>query len=150
MSQMILEHQENRRFTNLARRIDEYLVSHQVAETFGTSAESLDRLPNGNMFVQRRTGTGIRIRAQIESDNPTVTLQIFFDPLRFRAWTDAIGPVELFYMDPYGIEVFYKEGEWKIAIDRDEIRPMDTSEIYEVARIEIKEVEGKRELNRVK
>lgn len=149
MSQVIQEHEENRRFTRLVRRIDEYLVGQQIAETFGTSVASLERLPNGNLFVQKRTGTGIRIRAQIESDSPTVTLQIFFDPLRFEAWTNAIGPVELFYMDPFGIEVFYKKDEWKIAIDRDEIHPKKKDEIHEIAKIRIEEIEGKRTLRRV-
>lgn len=134
---------ENTRLISLVEKIDEYLLSHQTAVAFGTSVESLERLPNGNPFIQKKLGSGLRIRAQVENDKQTVTLQIFLDPLRFCSWTEALGPVELFYMDPYGIEVCFKK-RWTIVIDGVEIIPRNIDQIHEIARIEIREIDGKR------
>lgn len=137
------QNKENTRLMDLVTKIDEYLLSHQTSELFGTSVESLERLPNGNPFVQKKTGAGLRIRAQVENDKQTVTLQIFLDPLRFKSWTDALGPVELFYMDPFGIEVCFKK-RWTIVIDGIEILPQETTQIHEIAKIEIRNEDGKR------
>lgn len=77
-----------------------------------------------------------------------VTLQIFLDPLRFWSWTEALGPLDIFYMDPYGIEIFYKK-EWCISLDREVIPFKKTNEIHEIARIEVREVDGKRKPMRI-
>ena len=140
---------QEHRLASLVQKIDEYLLGNQTAELFGTSAESLERLPNGNPFMQKRLGNGLRIRAQVENDKRTVTLQIFLDPLRFWAWVKALGPLELFYMDPYGIEICMKRNRWAIVVDGIEILPRKTNEIHEIARIEINEVDGRRKPIRI-
>jgi hypothetical protein len=140
---------KNKRLASLVQKIDEYLLGGQTASLFGTSAESLERLPNGNPFMQKKLGNGLRIRAQVENDSRTVILQIFLDPLRFWAWVNALGPLELFYMDPYGIEICMKKERWAIVVDGIEILPRKTSEIHEIVRIEIAEVDGKRKPMRI-
>ena len=77
-----------------------------------------------------------------------MTLQILLDPLRFWAWTSSLGPLDIFYMDPYGIEIYFKK-EWCISLDREVIPFRDTEEIHEIARIDIKEVSGQRKLLRI-
>lgn len=140
---------ENKRLASLVQKIDEYLLGHQTANLFGTSVESLERLPNGNLFMQKKLGNGLRIRAQVESVSRTVILQIFLDSLRFWAWVKALGPLELFYMDPYGIEICMKQGRWSITVDGIEIFPSRTNEINEIVRIEINEINGKRKPIRI-
>ena len=147
--QPMVQKQENKRLTSLVQRIDEYLLGHQTASLFGTSVASLDRSPDGNLFMQKRLGNGLRIRAQVENDKQTVTLQIFLDPLRFWSWVKTLGPLELFYMDPFGIEICMKQGRWTIVVDGIEILPRKTGEIHEIVRIEINEVDGKRQPKRI-
>ena len=77
-----------------------------------------------------------------------MTLQIFLDPLRFWSWIKNLGALELFYMDPFGIEVCFKK-RWTIVIDGIEIIPPKDGGIIEIARIEIREVEGLRKLIRI-
>jgi hypothetical protein len=145
----IVEDQENERFVALVRKIDGYLLQSQARELFGHQVASLERLPNGCLFIQKELGNGLRIRGVLEADGQTVTLRISLDPPRFRAWVDALGPVELFYMDPYGIEVYFK-GSWQISLNKQALPLSDVGEPYELARIEVKEIQGKRRLLRVK
>ncbi len=69
-----------------------------------------------------------------------MNLRIFFDPPRFRSWKESIGPVDLFYMNPYGIELVKdRETErWGLFIDEQELY-MDSSgdDLYELARFSI-------------
>ena len=142
-AQIMEERPSNQRFLALARKIDEYLLGNQTAVRFGQPTGSLDRLDNGNLFVQKKLNNGIRIRGTLTEAERTVTLQTFLDPLKFWSWTRAIGPVEVFYMDPYGLEVYFKE-QWAISLDAKVIPFKDTSEIHEIAKIEMREVNGKR------
>jgi len=150
---VMVEDRENLRLVSLVRKIDEYLLQRQTAEIFGQQAESRaglsERLPNGNLFVQKKLSHGLRIRAEIENDKQTVTLRIFLDPLRFNNWTKALGPVEFFYMDPFGVEVYFKAGKWAISIDKKVVPFKNTNEIYEMARIEVQTRGNARKLVRV-
>lgn len=51
-------------------------------------------------------------------------------------------------MDPYGIEIFYKK-EWFISIDREVIPFKKTDDIHEIAKIEMREIEGYRKPIRI-
>jgi hypothetical protein len=147
-AERIVEDEENTRLVALVRKIDEYLIKTHTADLFAMSAESLDRLPNGNPFIQKKMGNGLRIRGQLEKDKQTVTLQIFLDPLKFWAWTKSLGSVELFYMDPFGIEVCFKKS-WQVSVDKKVVPLKESGDIYEAARIEVREVKGVRKLFRV-
>lgn len=145
---LMQEYQSNARLIALVRKIDEYLLKNQIAERFGQPVVSLDKLPNGEPFIQKKLGNGIRIRGTLTEAEQTVTLQIFLDPLRFWSWTKSLGPVDVFYMDPYGIEIYFKN-EWCISLDQQSIPFKNTNEIHEIARIDVKEVRGSRRLLRV-
>ena len=142
----MIEDQENQRLVGLVRKIDEYLLRHQTQELFSSVTASLERSPDGNFLIQRKLGNGLRLRGELKSDKQTVTLRIFLDPLRFKSWTKALGPVEFFYMDPFGIEICYRDGRWKITVDKEEISWQDTNDIYEIACIEVRRDGNKRKL----
>jgi hypothetical protein len=146
--EMIHNVPQNERFLALVRKIDEYLLRNQTAVRFGQPAVSLDKSPNGDMFIQKKLASGIRIRGTLTEAERLVTLQIFLDPLRFWAWTKTLGPLDVFYMDPFGIEIFYKK-KWGISLAQKAISFRDTNEIHEIARIEVREVEGRRRPIRV-
>ncbi len=148
MSVLMKQYPSNARLLALVRKIDEYLLRNQTAEHFGQPVVSLDKLPNGDPFIQKKLVNGIRIRGTLTEAERLVTLQIFLDPLRFWAWTETLGPLDCFYMDPYGIEIFYKK-EWCISLDREVIPFKRTNEIHEIARIEVREVNGKRKPMRI-
>lgn len=147
--EVMVEDQENARFVALVRKIDAYLLQNQRRELFGEPTASLERLADGTPFIQKELASGLRIRAQIEQDKQTVTLRISLDPLKFQSWVDSLGPMELFYMDPYGIEVYFKDS-WRISLDKQAIPLRETEEPYELARIEVKEIQERRTLLRVK
>jgi len=70
--------------------------------------------------VDRILPCGLHLVA--ESSIPTrATLRIFFDPARFRAWTEQFGNVSLLYADPLGIELTYKEGIWAFFVEEERL-----------------------------
>lgn len=146
--EMIVETPTSARFLALVRKIDEYLLRNQTAARFGQPAVSLDKSPNGDAFIQKKLANGIRIRGTLKEAERLVILQIFLDPLRFWAWTRTLGPLDVFYMDPYGIEIFYKK-KWGITLAQKIIPFRDTNEIHEIDRIEVSEVDGQRRPMRI-
>ncbi len=143
--QVMIEWEQNQRLVDLVRRIDGYLLQDQHQDLFGTSAGSSDRSLSE---VQKKLGNGLRLRAELGNDKQTTILQIFLDPLRFWNWTKTLGSLEFFYMDPFGIEVYYKEGKWGISIDKVEIPWKNTDSIHEIACIEVQRIGKKRKLVR--
>jgi hypothetical protein len=148
MQETIFETPQNERFLALVRKIDEYLLKNQIADRFGQPAASLDKSPNGDSFIQKKLASGVRIRGTLKEAERLVILQIFLDPLRFWSWTRTLGPLDVFYMDPYGIEIFYKK-KWGISLASKSIAFKETDQIHEVARIEVREVEGQRKPIRI-
>ncbi len=148
MPERIREYPSNARLLALVRKIDEYLLRNQTALRFGRPAGSLDRLPSGDPFIQKKLINGIRIRGTLTEAERIVTLQILLDPLKFWSWTETLGPLDRFYMDPYGIEIFYRK-QWYITLDRESIPLRKTNQIHEIARIEVKEVNGSRQPIRI-
>ncbi len=71
-----------------------------------------------------------------------MTLQIFFDPVRFKAWREGLGPVTQLYLNPYGLELVldHKVGLWGLFLAGEELyMNLETDEIYEVAKLEIRD-----------
>lgn len=121
-------------FLNEAARLESCLQQGREAER---------RLPFGCLLRAGRKARGIS----------TTILQIFLDPLRFEAWSQALEPVELMYMNPCGIEVVkQKNGRWALYLDGEELLLNLKAEApYEAARFEINDsLVGGREVSRIK
>lgn len=68
-----------------------------------------------------------------------MSLQIFFDPPRFREWKKGLGPLTLVYLDPCNIEIFLdNQHQWGMAFDGQELYlDPEAKAAYEVAAFEI-------------
>jgi hypothetical protein len=146
---VMIEDQENWRLVELVRKVDSYLLGQQIKDLFETSAESSEKVRELKPFIQKKLGSGIRLHAQLGSDKQTTILRIFLDPIRFNAWTDALGSLEFLYMDPYGVEVCFKADSWQISVDKMVVKLQNTDEIYEIARIEVQRIGDARKLVRI-
>lgn len=51
-------------------------------------------------------------------------MQIFCDPPRFERWRDRQGNLDLFYANPYGIEIVLQRGSWGFFVDEQRL-PLD-------------------------
>jgi hypothetical protein len=140
----ILERPANARLLALTRKVDEYLLKSQSGTR--QQAGSLGKSPSTE--IQKKHVSGLRIKGTLKEIEQRVTLQISLDPLRFESWTKSMGPVDVFYMDPYGIEIFY-EKRWFVSIDSKVVPFKDTAEIYEMARIDVESRNGERTLLRI-
>lgn len=151
---IMLSDARTKSFLQMANRLDSYIQTHQKAGELQVQAEFLERLPDGRICAQKRLPLGLILRASPKKEDPsTTTLQIFFDPLRFRAWRKSLGPIDMFYSNPYGIEVVKEKQtqQWGIFLDTQEILlKLTDSEVYEAARVEIRGTHGGREVVRVK
>ena len=105
-------------------------------------AASLERTPDGELCVRKQLAFGVVLLAiPSQRDPKIVTLQIFFDPARFRAWRDGLGPVTQLYLNPYGLELVLdqKVERWGLFLAEDELYlDLETNDIYEVAKLEIR------------
>ncbi len=131
-------------FLQLCQSLREFLKEQVQRQMSGLPlAESLERTPDGELCSRKQLPVGIIFLATPNPEDPTtVTLRIFFDPPRFKEWKEAMGPMELVYMDPYGVELVLdrKLQRWGIFLDRQELHmDPEADEIYEIARFEIRE-----------
>lgn len=108
--------------------------------------ESLEKTPAGEWAVRKVLPIGVVLLSTpgpLDPENlqrKTVTLRIFFDPPRFRSWKDSVGPLDLLYMNPFGIELVKEResGRWGLFVDEQELY-MDFSgdDLYELAKFSI-------------
>jgi hypothetical protein len=108
-------------------------------------AESLERTPGGELCVRKQLPPGLLILGRPSHQDPKIaTLQIFFDPLRFKAWLEAMGELSLVYLNPYDVELVLddKTKRWGLFLDGEELfMDLETEEVYEVAKFEVRETE---------
>ena len=72
------------------------------------------------LVTDRNLGCGLVLRAT--SDRlKIVSLQISYDPLRFKKWKEDLGPLELFYANPFGIEITYRHEKWGFFIEGEKL-----------------------------
>lgn len=118
---------------------------HQLLEFFRTERQKAPKpLPGSleGLTTERSLECGLDLQA-VSHDPKTVNLQIFFVRPRFEEWKKRLGPVDLFYANPFGIEVIYRKGAWAFFVEEERL-PIPTSEgRVEVARFQINQ-EGAR------
>lgn len=136
----------------MARKI---VYRDQTNEGLLNEIESLESCleKEGGGAAVRRLPFGCRLQASRETGSSKTILQIFFDPLRFRAWTEKLEPVEFLYMNPCGLELIRKAtGHWGIYLDGQELfLNLKANEPYEMARLESRtNWLGEKEIVRVK
>jgi hypothetical protein len=149
MKTPILEVPGNARLLALVRKIDEYLLKKQRTPLSRQLPGSSGRPSSAEEeSIQKKHVSGLRIKGTLKEVEQSVTLQIFLDPLRFETWTKSMGPVDIFYMDPYGIEICFDK-QWWIAVDCKKVPFKTTSEIYELARIDVVNEDGERRPMRI-
>lgn len=145
--QKVCQSQITMSFLTLCRKLGKFIQEQMRREQQGLPlAESLEKTPAGEWAVRKVLPIGVVLLctpAPLGPQSPrqrTVILRIFFDPARFRDWTETIGPVDLFYMNPYGIELV-KEREtsrWGLFVDEQELYLNSSgNDIYEVAKFSI-------------
>ena len=98
-------------------------MGQQLLEFFNhehQKREALNLASSETLVTDRSLGCGLVLRAK--SDHLTiVTLQISCDPPRFKKWKADLGSVELFYADPFGIEITYRHGKWGFFIEGEKL-----------------------------
>lgn len=99
-------------------------------------ASSVRPGPEG-LVTRRHLWCGLEMVAT-SADPTSATLQIFFDPRRFETWKKDLGPVTMFYADPFGVEITYRKGAWAFFVEERRL-PTDFAamEVREVARLQI-------------
>lgn len=94
-------------------------------------------LENGDLQTERILGCGITLT--LTSVNPkTASLRIGLEPNKFRLWMQSIGEVQLFYTDPFGIEIMLRDGVWGAFVGPHRL-PFDLTrqEYHEIGTLEI-------------
>lgn len=70
-----------------------------------------------------------------------MTLLICLDIPKFHDWKRKLGPVELFYANPFGIEVYYKENVWGISVGGYRLYlPLKEKKVYPIGVLHIKKI----------
>jgi hypothetical protein len=108
------------------------------------TAASLEKTPGGEFYTKRFLPIGLILVATPSRSDPKITsLRIFFDPPRFKQWSESLGPIQLAFLDPYGIEVSRndKEETWYLVLDGKKLNmDLGRDAPYEVAAIDIHEI----------
>ena len=128
----------------LCSRIQDFL-EEQIQRKMSNlpPAASLEQTPGGEWCVRKPLTFGVVLLAIPSPENPRiVTLQIFFDPVRFKAWRKGLGPVTQLYLNPYGLELVLdrKVERWGLFLAGQELYlDLEAENIYEAARLEIRD-----------
>ena len=141
-TQKILPGPLTKSFLQLCQKLREFLEEQAQRQMSSLPlAESLERTPDGELCLRKQLPVGIIFLATPNPQDPkTATLRIFFDPARFKAWKGAMGPMDLVYVNPYGVELMldHETQRWGIFLDRQELyMDLEAAEVYEIARFEI-------------
>jgi len=123
-SRMVLPRKESRLLLQTCQKVLDYLDQERSRGLTPTIQKKLDC----GLIL-----TGESVQAKI------ATLQIGFAPGIFEIWRSALGPIELYYTNPYGIEIAYERDVWGFWVDERRLRlSLSSKEPYEMARLEIK------------
>lgn len=71
--------------------------------------------PGEEVQTVRKLECGLELIASAKTTS-CVTLRICFEPPKFEAWRRNLGPVSLYFADPYGVELYYKEDVWGVSV----------------------------------
>lgn len=142
-----LEIKPSTSFWKLCQAMTQFIQEQVYRRQMGQPlAESLEKTPDGSLAVLKRLPCGLILKAGPDPEiQRTVNLRIFCDPLRFKAWRDSLGPLDMFYMNPYGIEVVLDQGSgrWGIFLEnRELLLDPERDKIYELASIDIENGPG--------
>lgn len=153
-SAALVETPQNRTFLQMCRKIDAFIQSQVYREEHGLPLpESLERKPDGGFFIRKPLVAGLTLTASPSSSNKKTTiLRTFFDPARFKAWENSLGPVSMIYLNPYDLEITKdkKSGEWGFYLDGQKLPlNLEAKQVYLLAKVEITGEGEQREIRRV-
>lgn len=77
----------------------------------------------GSLRISKILDCGLELVGESRAPR-SATLQIFCDPPRFERWRDRQGNLDLFYANPYGIEIVLQRGSWGFFVDEQRL-PLD-------------------------
>jgi hypothetical protein len=124
--------------SNLHQFLQEQLSRYRMSQP---TAASLEKATGGEFYTKKFLAVGIVLIATPKREDTKITsLRIFFDPLRFKQWSEGLGPAKLVFLDPYGIEISrnQKEDKWYLVLDGQEMNmDLERAAPYEVAAVDI-------------
>ncbi len=137
--------EKTKEFLSLCSKLHRFLrrqiYRHQMSQPV---AASLEKTPDGEFFVKKFLPVGLILVATPSREDPKITsLRIFFDPLRFVAWSKSMGPVKVAFFNPYDLEVSRnaEENKWYLVLDGKELNmDLTRQDPYEVAAVNIHEI----------
>lgn len=132
----VSESKESLLFLKTCEKILAFLDRARLLSEAEQKKARVIQISPGSLQIRKELDCGLELVGESRAPK-SATLQIFCDPPRFEKWRDRQGNLDLFYANPYGIEIVYQRGSWGFFIDEQRVPLLLQKEPYLAAQLGI-------------